>query len=138
MTTDLLIATNPKNPTIIGTVKPKPEQAKQLPKPAGYKIFCAVPDIEKTFENGIAKSEDTVRYEEILANVLFVVELGPEAYQDKAKFPHGPWCKKGDFVLVPSNSGTRYTIHGKEFRMINDDSVDGTVEDPRGISRKYA
>jgi hypothetical protein len=113
------------------------EKAKQLPKPSGYKILCTIPEVEKNYEgSNLVKAEETVRIEEVLTTVLFVVDLGPDCYMDKAKFPTGPWCKKGDFVLVRPNSGTRLIIHGREFRIINDDTVEGVVEDPRGIKRK--
>jgi co-chaperonin GroES (HSP10) len=112
------------------------EKAKQLPNPAGYKILCAIPEMDKEYDSGLVKADETLKYEELLTTVLFVVELGPDCYKDPAKFPTGPWCKKGDFVLVRPNAGTRLVIHGREFRMINDDSVEGTVDDPRGIRRK--
>lgn len=112
------------------------EKAKQLPKPSGYRILCAIPDVEKVYESGILKTDETVRYDELLTTVLFVVDLGPDCYKDKDRFPSGPWCKKGDFVLVRPNAGTRLVIHGREFRIINDDSVEGIVDDPRGIKRK--
>jgi co-chaperonin GroES (HSP10) len=112
------------------------EKATQLPKPSGYKVLCAIPEQEKEYESGIIKADETIRYDELLTTVLFVVELGPDCYADKTKFPSGPWCKKGDFVLTRPNAGTRLVIHGREFRMINDDSVEATVEDPRGIKRK--
>jgi co-chaperonin GroES (HSP10) len=70
-----------------------------------------------------------------MSPVLFVVKVGPDAYADKSRFPSGPSCKAGDFVLVRPNSGTRVKIHGQEMRIINDDSVEAVVEDPRGISR---
>ena len=113
------------------------EKAKQLPKPQGYRILCAIPDVDKEFDSGILKADETVRYDELLTTVLFVVELGPDCYQDKARFPNGPWCKKGDFVLVRPNAGTRLVIHDREFRIINDDSVEAVVDDPRGIKRKF-
>jgi co-chaperonin GroES (HSP10) len=112
------------------------EKAKQLPKPAGYKILCAIPEQEKEYDSGLVKADETVRYEEMLTTVLFVVDLGADCYKDPAKFPTGPWCKQGDFVLVRPNAGTRLVIHGREFRIINDDSVEGVVDDPRGIKRK--
>jgi co-chaperonin GroES (HSP10) len=112
------------------------EKAKQLPKPSGYRILCAIPDVEKAYESGILKTDETVRFDELLTTVLFVVDLGPDCYKDKDRFPSGPWCKKGDFVLVRPNAGTRLVIHGREFRIINDDSVEGIVDDPRGIKRK--
>ena len=111
------------------------EKAKQLPMPVGYKILCALPDIEEKYDSGLIKADTTKKHEEILATVYFVVSLGPDAYTDKERYPTGPWCKAGDFIIVRPHSGTRIKIHGKEFRMINEDSVDGVVEDPRGISR---
>lgn len=116
--------------------KKNEEKATQLPKPSGYRILCAIPESEKEFDNGLAKADETMRNEETLTTVLFVVDLGPDCYVDKAKFPTGPWCNKGDFVLVRPHAGTRLVIHGREFRIINDDSVEGVVSDPRGIRRK--
>jgi co-chaperonin GroES (HSP10) len=132
---EILLATNPDNPQIIGSIK-KDEKAKQLPKPSGYHILCAIPEQEKEFDSGLVKADETIRNEETLTTVLFVVALGPDCYKDTHKFPTGPWCKVGDFILVRPHAGSRLVIHGKEFRMINDDTVEGTVEDPRGIKRK--
>ena len=111
------------------------EKATQLPDPSGYRILCAIPEIEDKYESGIIKADSTMHHEEVLSTVFFVVKMGPDCYQDKARFPNGPWCKVGDFILARPNSGTRLKIHGREFRIINDDSVEGTVEDPRGIKR---
>jgi co-chaperonin GroES (HSP10) len=116
--------------------KKNEEKATQLPKPSGYRILCAIPESEKEHDGGILKSDETMRNEETLTTVLFVVDLGPDCYVDKTKFPTGPWCQKGDFVLVRPHAGTRLVIHGREFRIINDDSVEGVVSDPRGIRRK--
>lgn len=116
--------------------KSNEEKATQLPKPSGYRILCAIPEVEKEYESGIVKADLTLHNEEILTTVLFVVDLGPDCYQDKARFPNGPWCKKGDFILVRPHSGSRLVIHGREFRIINDDSVEAVVDDPRGIKRK--
>lgn len=111
-------------------------KAKQLPDPSGYKILCAVPEVEETFgDSGIVKASTTTSTEELTTAVLFVLKIGPDAYKDKTKFPTGPHCKVGDFVLVRPYSGTRVKIHGREFRLINDDSVEAVVEDPRGITR---
>jgi co-chaperonin GroES (HSP10) len=111
------------------------EKAKQLPEPSGYHILVALPDVEEKFESGIIKADQTRHFEEVLATVFFVVKLGPDCYKDEKRFPNGPWCKQGDFVLARPNSGTRLKIHGKEFRLINDDTVEAVVQDPRGISR---
>ena len=112
------------------------EKATQLPKPSGYRILCAIPEIEKEYESGLVKADSTINNEETLTTVLFVVDLGPDCYKDPSRFPTGPWCKQGDFILVRPHAGTRLVIHGREFRIINDDSVEGVVADPRGIKRK--
>jgi co-chaperonin GroES (HSP10) len=111
------------------------EKARQLPEPSGYRILVAIPEIEEKYDSGLLKAGQTVHYEEVLSTVFFVVKLGPDCYKDDKRFPNGPWCKVGDFILARPNSGTRLKIHGREFRIINDDSVEAVVEDPRGISR---
>jgi len=134
---EILIGTNPDNPVVVGTVTMTAEEkASQLPKPSGYRILCAIPDIEKEYESGIIKADTTIQNEETLTTVLFVVALGPDCYQDKTRFPSGAWCKPGDFIITRPYAGSRLVIHGKEFRVINDDSVEAVVEDPRGIKRK--
>ena len=134
---ELLIGTNPDDPNE-ATVLPDTDErkAKQLPDPSGYRILCGIPNVEEQYESGIIKSDMTLQHEELLTTVLFVVKMGPDCYKDAARFPSGPWCKEGDFILVRPHAGTRLKIHGREFRIINDDSVEGVVEDPRGISRK--
>jgi len=114
------------------------EKARQLPDPAGFMLLTIVPEAMEEYaesELGIVKSSQEIWKEEILTPVLFVAKMGPEAYQDKTRFPNGPRCKIGDFVIVRPNSGTRLKIHGREFRLINDDSVEAVVQDPRGITR---
>jgi co-chaperonin GroES (HSP10) len=112
------------------------KKAKQLPDPSGYRILCAIPEIDDKYDSGIIKSDITLQHEELLTTVLFVIKMGPDCYKDPNRFASGPWCKEGDFILVRPHAGTRLKIHGREFRIINDDSVEGVVQDPRGISRK--
>lgn len=111
------------------------QKARQVPEPVTYHLLCALPEAEEAYESGLIKSSQQIHFEEVLSPVLFVMKMGPDAYGDKTRFPSGPSCKVGDFVLVRPNSGTRMKIHGREFRLINDDSVEAVVEDPRGIKR---
>jgi len=111
------------------------EKAKQVPDPATYHLLCVLPDIDEEYDSGLVKANTTMHYEELLSPVLFVVKMGPDAFKDEKRFPSGPSCKVGDFVLVRPNTGTRMKIHGKEFRIINDDSVEAVVQDPRGVTR---
>lgn len=133
---EILIGSNPDDVNATTTLPQTAEdKAKQLPEVSGYRILCAIPEADDKFDNGLAKSSETMRLEEVLSTVFFVVKLGPDCYKDAKRFPTGPWCKEGDFILARPNSGTRLKIHGREFRIINDDSVEGTVQDPRGINR---
>ena len=114
---------------------PVEDRATQLPDPSGYRILCAIPDIDKKTAGGVLKADITLQHEELLTTVLFVVKMGPDCYKDERRFPSGPWCKEGDFILTRPHAGSRVKIHGREFRILNDDSVEGVVEDPRGVSR---
>lgn len=118
---------------------PVEQRAKQMPVPVGYKLLCAIPPAPDEFENSnIIKADISKRNEEIGTVTLFVVSMGPDAYKDKDKFPNGPYCKVGDFIVTRTYSGTRIKVRGQEFRIINDDMVEAVVEDPRGISRAAA
>jgi co-chaperonin GroES (HSP10) len=113
-------------------------KATALPTPTGYKILCIVPPVDEKIagtELDLIRDTASMRQEEHATTVLFVMRLGPDAYKDTAKFPSGPWCKEGDFVLVRTYTGTRMKIFGKEFRVIYDDQVECVVQDPRGITR---
>lgn len=130
--TELLVSDGENTSVLPETAEQK---AKQVPEPVTYHILCVVPRAEEEYESGIVKAGQTVHFEEVLSPVLFVAKVGPDAYKDTTRFPSGPSCKVGDFILVRPNSGTRLKIHGTEWRIINDDSVEAVVMDPRGIKR---
>ena len=117
--------------------KPVEEKAKQVPDPVTYHLLCMLPNAEEAIgdEKLIYKTAQMMQHEELLSPVLFVAKIGPDAFADKERFPSGPSCKVGDFILVRPNTGTRMKIHGTEWRLINDDSVQAVVQDPRGIER---
>lgn len=107
----------------------------RLPEPSGYRLLIAIPEVSEKTEGGVYMPDQLKKAEETASLIGFVVKVGPEAYTDANKFPSGPWCKEGDFVIFRSYSGTRFKVLGKEFRLINDDTVEAVVEDPRGYSR---
>jgi co-chaperonin GroES (HSP10) len=112
------------------------EKARQVPDPATYHILCMLPKAEEEFsETGILKSATAMHHEELLSPVLFVAKIGPDAFKDEKRFPSGASCNVGDFIITRPNTGTRMKIHGTEWRLINDDSVEAVVQDPRGIQR---
>lgn len=111
--------------------------AKRLPEPAGYKMLVVKPEMEEKSDGGIVYADATRKKEEQGAVVGLVLKQGALCYKDTEKFPTGPWCKEGDFVLLRAYSGSRFSVDGKEFIIVNDDMIEGTVEDPRGIGRAY-
>ena len=111
------------------------EMEAQLPKPVGYMILVALPKVEEAYESGIIKADRTRHEEYILSTMGAVIDMGEQAYADKDRFPTGPWCKVGDFVMFRPNTGTRFKVNGSEYRLMNDDSVQAVVADPRGIVR---
>jgi len=113
---------------------------KQLPDPKGYKLLIAIPKKEETFKDTQIIIAETERKKEEIASIIgLVVKMGSLAYQDADKFPDGPWCKEGDFILMRAYSGTRFKITtpegDQEFRLINDDTVEAVVADPRVVTR---
>ena len=108
----------------------------QLPKPVGYRVLVALPQPEETISGtSIIKTDTAKTQDHIMSIIGLVVDMGSAAYGDKERFPDGPWCKEGDFVMFRMNSGTRFTIGGVEYRLMNDDSIEAVVSDPTGIQR---
>ena len=112
------------------------ELEQQLPKPVGYRLLIALPKVEETFgDTGLVKAEKTVYEEKLLTVVGLVLDMGDQAYKDPERYPSGPWCNVGDYVLFRANTGTRFRVNGVEYRLMNDDSIVAVVADPRGVTR---
>ena len=108
----------------------------QLPTPVGYRVLVAMPKVEEAFEGSeLLKSVTTKHQEQVMSIIGLVVDICDQAYSDVDRFPTGPWCKQGDYVMFRANTGTRFTIEGLEYRLMNDDSIEAVVADPRGIQR---
>ena len=112
------------------------EFEQQLPKPVGYRLLIALPQVADTYEGtSILKTDSERGRDHIMSIIGLVVDMGNDAYGDEARFPDGPWCKPGDYVMFRMNSGTRFTIGGTEYRLMNDDSIEAVVGEPRSITR---
>ena len=107
----------------------------QLPKPVGYQLLIALPESREKTDGGVFVPDATRQREEAASITAMVLAVGPDAYQDKIKFPSGAYVKRGDWIIIQPYTGTRLIIHKKEFRLINDDSVRAVVDDPRGVAR---
>ena len=106
----------------------------QMPKPSGYRLLIALPDVKEYYHDStLFKTTDQMHKESIMSIMGIVIDMGADAYSDKDRFPKGPWCKEGDYVMFRMNTGTRFRVNGKEFRLMNDDSVEAVIPDPRGI-----
>jgi|TARA_B110000495_G_C23006207_1_gene594476 co-chaperonin GroES (HSP10) len=112
------------------------ELENQLPTPVGYRVLVAMPEVEDTYgESGIIKSSKEVQMDTVMSTIGLVLDMGSQAYSDKERFPTGPWCKQGDYVMFRMNTGTRFKVNGVEYRLMNDDSIEAVVSDPRGVTR---
>ena len=108
----------------------------QLPRPVGYRVLIALPDVEETYENTkVLKTTTEMRNEHVMSIIGLVVDMGDQAYQDTDRFGDTPWCKVGDYVMFRANTGTRFMVNGLEYRLMNDDSIEAVVADPRGVAR---
>jgi co-chaperonin GroES (HSP10) len=128
--------TNVAEDLVEGALEAEAELEAQLPKPVGYRVLIALPQVEETFEGSeLVKTSSIKNQEQVLSIIGAVIDMGTECYADKERFPTGPWCQVGDFVMFRANSGTRFKIGGTEYRLMNDDNIEAVVADPRGITR---
>ena len=111
----------------------KPLEEMSLPKPTGWRILVLPYKAKEKTKGGIILSDKTVTESQIATNCGLVLDMGPDAYNDKDKFPNGPWCKKKDWVLFARYAGSRIYIDGGEIRVLNDDEILGTIQDPQDI-----
>ena len=111
------------------------ETTRKLPEPKAYKLLIAIPNLEEKTQGGVIIPDKLKGLEQTASIVGLVIALGDAAYKDAEKFPDGPYCKEGDFVIFRSYSGTRFKLRGEEFRLINDDTVEAVVDDPREYTR---
>jgi co-chaperonin GroES (HSP10) len=105
----------------------------QLPEPSGWRMLVLPFTPKEKSKGGIIFSQESLDKARIATNCGYVIKMGPLAYGDKEKFPTGPWCKKGDWVIFARYAGSRLPIEGGEVRLLNDDEVLGTVKDPESV-----
>ena len=107
--------------------------AESLPRPTGYRILI-LPFTQSTVtKGGIHLAKSTVDKERLATVVGYVVAMGADAYSDLHKFPEGPWCKEGDWVIFGRYAGARFQIEGGDMRLLNDDEILATIDDPEAI-----
>lgn len=108
-----------------------------IPSPTGFHILVALPEQSDTFGGSvIVRSEKEKENDRNSCVAVRVIAMGPDCYSDKGRFPNGPWCQVGDYILIQSYAGTKFKVMGRDlFRIINDDTVEAVIEDPTAYSR---
>jgi co-chaperonin GroES (HSP10) len=109
------------------------EQRSQLPEPSGWRLLVLPFTPKEKTKGGIIIAQESLEKLRIATNCGYVIKLGPLAYHDKEKFPTGPWCKKGEWVIFARYAGSRLPIEGGEVRLLNDDEVLGTIDNPESV-----
>ena len=105
----------------------------ELPTPSGWRLLVLPFTPKEKTSGGIIISQESLDRLRIATNCGYVLKIGPLAYYDKEKYPTGPWCKKGDWVIFARYAGSRLPIEGGEVRILNDDEVLGTIPDPESV-----
>ena len=114
-------------------LNPENIQKSQLPVPSGWRLLVLPFSPREKTKGGILIAQESLDKLRIATNCGYVLKMGPLAYHDREKFPTGPWCKKGDWVVFARYAGSRLPIEGGEVRILNDDEVLGTIKDPEAV-----
>ena len=109
-----------------------------LPNPSGWRILVLPFTPKDKTKGGIIIAQESLDKLRIATNCGYVLKIGPLAYNDKERYPTGPWCKKGDWVIIARYAGSRIKIEGGELRILDDDEILGTVDSPEDILGVYA
>jgi len=118
-------------------VKKKPLEEMSLPKPTGWRILVLPYKAKEKTKGGIIMGQDTLERQQVASQCGNVLAVGPHAYKDKDRFPGGPWCKVGDWIMFARYAGSRIKIEGGEVRLLNDDEVLATIKNPEDILHEY-
>ena len=105
----------------------------ELPQPSGWRLLVLPFTPKEKTKGGIIIAQESLEKLRIATNCGYVLKVGPLAYYDKEKFPTGAWCKKGDWVIFARYAGSRLPIEGGEVRLLNDDEVLGTIDNPESV-----
>lgn len=105
----------------------------RMPQPTGWRILILPYRGSGKTKGGILMADETIERNSVATVVGYVLAVGPEAYSDTTRYPNGPWCKKGDWVMIGRYAGARFRIEGGEVRIINEDEVIATIVDPADV-----
>ena len=114
----------------------KSKESDKLPQPTGWRMLLLPFKMKEKTKGGLILGQDTLEKQQVASQCGLVLAMGPHCY-DKEKFPEGPWCKKGDWVVFARYAGSRIQIDGGEVRLLNDDEVLATIDNPEDILHQY-
>ena len=112
------------------------EKAK-LPEPTGWRLIVLPFKMDEKTKGGIIMNESTLEKQQVASQCGNVLAMGPQCYTDKERYPEGPWCKVGDWVIFARYAGSRIQIEGGEIRLLNEDEILATIKNPEDILHKY-
>ena len=115
----------------------KSEKEPKLPQPTGWRLLVLPFKMKEKTKGGLVLAETTLEKQQVASQVGLVMAMGPQCYTDKERYPNGPWCKVGDWVVFARYAGSRIEIEGGEVRLLNEDEVLATVQDPTDILHKF-
>ena len=104
-----------------------------MPDPTGWRLLILPYRGKGKTEGGIYLPNTVVEENAVSTQVGYVLKVGELAYQDSEKFPEGPWCAKGDWVMFARYAGSRFRIDGGEVRILNDDEILATIQSPEDV-----
>ena len=127
------------NNDLIGVKKTKKvtNESTKLPQPTGWRLLILPFKMNDNTKGGMYLGESTLEKQQVASQCGNVLAVGPDAYGDKERFPDGPWCKVGDWVMFARYAGSRIKIEGGEVRLLNDDEVLATIKNPEDILHEY-
>jgi len=105
----------------------------KMPSPTGWRLLILPYKGKGKTEGGIYLPDKVVEEQSVSTQVGYVLKVGELAYQDGDKFPDGPWCAKGDWVMFARYAGSRFRIDGGEVRILNDDEILAKISNPEDI-----
>ena len=109
----------------------------KLPNPTGWRLLVMPFKVKEETKGGIIIAQETLDRARGATQVGYGLKMGDLCYQDKEKFSTGPWCKERDWVIFARYAGSRMEIDGGEIRLLNDDEVLGTIDDPNDILHAF-
>ncbi len=122
--------------SLVGVKSEKKEEGK-IPNPTGWRLLVLPFKMKEKTKGGIVLAETTLEKQQVASQCGLVLAMGPDCYRDKERYPDGPWCKKGDWVMFARYAGSRIKIDGGEIRLLNDDEVLATIDSPEDILHEF-